>query len=240
MLICPGGGYSFISPREAEPIALKFAAEGYHAFVLYYSIYPTNFPQPFYDISRAMCLIRENAEKWNIHKDSIAVCGFSAGAHLAGTLGVHWNKDFASDQDGISPGMNRPNALILCYPVISSKYYVHTGSYEKLIGSKPSQELLDLMSLENHVGPHTPKTFLWHTFEDIGVPVGNSILFAEALKRNNVNFELHIYPYGGHGLSLASDETSTDDLQPDTHIATWFDLCVEWLDIEFDSIAKNR
>ena len=240
VLICPGGGYSFVSPREAEPIALKFTAKGYHAFVLYYSVYPTKFPQPIYDVSRAMCFIRENAEKWNIKKDSIAVCGFSAGGHLAAALGVHWNKSFLTDQDGISAGLLKPDALILCYPVISSRYYVHTDSYEKLIGQKPSEELLDLMSLEIHVGPHTPKTFLWHTFEDESVPVGNSILFAEALKKNNVNFELHVYPYGLHGISPANDETSEEDLKADPHVATWFDLCIEWLDIEFVNVAKNK
>ncbi len=233
VLICPGGAYWHTSPREAEPIALKFVSAGYHSFVLHYSVAPRKHPQLLHDLSRAMCIIRQNSDKWNVETESIAVCGFSAGGHLAASLGVHWNKDFAYDQDGIIQGMNKPNALILCYPVITSGEYKHAGSFVNLLGENPGIMLTELMSLEKQVGPHTPVTFLWHTFEDSAVHIENSILFAKALKKNNIPFEYHVYPYGCHGLSLATEETDENGLCVNLHASSWMDLCVKWLDMEF-------
>ncbi len=108
------------SEREAEPIALQFTAAGFHAFIVYYRVAPAMHPKPLLDVSRAMCIIRDHADEWNVDGDKIAVCGFSAGGHLAASLGVHWNKAYIENSEGISEGMNRPDALILCYPVISS------------------------------------------------------------------------------------------------------------------------
>jgi acetyl esterase/lipase len=232
VLICPGGGYMSTSEREAEPIALQFNAAGFHAFVLHYSVAPDRHPMPLLDASRAMCIIRENADEWQINKDKIAVCGFSAGGHLAASLGVHWNKEYLKNHAGINENMNKPNAMILCYPVISSGKFAHKESLMNLLGQEiyegVHKKILNEMSLEDQITSETVPTFLWHTFEDETVPVENSMLFASRLKANEVPFELHIYPKGPHGLSLATEETDCGiGVYP--NVAEWMRLCTYWL-----------
>jgi len=234
VLICPGGGYGMTSEREAEPVALRFNNAGYNAFVLHYSVAPRKHPQPLLDLARAMCIIRENAKAWNINPEKIALCGFSAGGHLAASLAVHSDKDFLFEVSGINKDMLRPNALILSYPVITSGNFAHLGSFKNLLGDNPSDDLKYLMSLENHVNEKTPPAFLWHTFEDQAVPVENSITFAQALRDHNIPFELHIYPDGPHGLSLATGETAYEPRQINSHVASWINLCFEWLDDIFE------
>lgn len=219
VLIIPGGGYAYTSPREAEPIALQFNAAGYHAFVLDYSVSPIKHPQPLLDASRAICIIRENANKWNVNPEKIAICGFSAGGHLAASLGVYWHKEYLGNVTGVEIGLNRPNVMILAYPVITSGQYAHRGSFINLLGEDASPELLYEMSLEHHISEKTPPAFIWHTFEDQAVPVENSLLFAQGLRNKNIPFELHIYPEGGHGLSLATEETATSPAQVVPHVA---------------------
>ena len=220
VLICPGGGYRCISPREAEPVALQFNAAGYHAFVLRYSVDPRRHPQPLLDAARALALIRDRAEEWKLRPDRVAACGFSAGAHLAASLGVRWEECYVQE---------RPSALILCYPVISSGEFAHRGSFERLLGPEAGPELRKRASLELRVDEKTPPTFLWHTFDDESVPLENSLLFAQALRSKGRPFELHVYPRGAHGLSLATPETDEGGTPPDPHVATWMGLCLEWL-----------
>lgn len=234
VLICPGGGYGYTSEREAEPIALEFNAAGFHAFVLHYSVAPRKHPQPLLDVSRAIRRIREHAEEWNIVKDKIAVCGFSAGGHVAASLGVHWDKPFLQDGYDDHAETNRPNALILSYPVISSGEHTHRDSFNNLLGAEPEASLLAEMSLEEQVNEKTPPAFIWHTFEDQLVPVENSLLFAQAMRRLGIPFELHIYPEGPHGLSLATKLTATNEEQINPHVATWMDLCIQWLSCLFE------
>ncbi len=221
VLICPGGGYHFLSPREAEAIALQFAATGFHAFVLYYTVKPEDYRQPMLELSRAVCAIRSRADEWNLDSEKIAVCGFSAGGHLAASLAVHWPKLPDAPQ-------NKPNALILSYPVITSGEHKHAGSILNLLGPNPKSEQLHEMSLEKQVNTSTPPTFLWHTVADPIVPVENSLMFATALREQGIPFELHIYPNGPHGLSLATYETD-DGRGTDRHVATWMGLCIGWL-----------
>lgn len=230
VLICPGGGYGHTSEREAEPIALKFNAAGFHAFVVYYSVAPRKHPQPLLDVSKAMCIIRENAGNWNIDPNKIALCGFSAGGHLAASLGLHYDKSYLCEHPQINKELIKPNLLILSYPVITSGEFAHRGSFTNLLGAEATEAMLQEMSLEHQVTPKTPPTFIWHTFEDKTVPVENTLFFAQSLRKNNVPFELHIYPEGGHGLSLATDETQTDKTKPYPHVATWMNLCIEWLE----------
>lgn len=229
VLILPGGGYEFTSEREAEPVALQFNAAGFHAFVLYYSVAPRKHPQPLMDVSKAVRMIREHAEQWNVNRDAIAVCGFSAGGHLAASLGVHWNKSYLTNDQGFQNGMNQPNALILGYPVITSGEFAHRGSFHHLLGPGASEELLHEMSLEHHINKETPPAFLWHTFDDGAVPVENTLLFVSGLRKQGIPFELHIFPEGPHGMSLATELTSEYEAQTDPHVAVWVPMCIQWL-----------
>jgi len=234
ILICPGGAYSFTSDREAEPVMMRFLSEGYNVFILRYSVAPAKHPQPLLDVSRAVWLIRQNAEAWHVDTEKIAVCGFSAGGHLAASLGVFWNKDYIKEAIGMLEGMNRPNALILAYPVITSGEYAHKGSFENLLGGYVTNEQLKNMSLELHVNDMTPPSFIWHTFNDEVVPVENALLFAKSLRKQGIPFELHIYPDGPHGLSISTKETATYPSQDNPHVASWIPLCIEWLKHVFE------
>lgn len=235
VLICPGGGYAFTSDREAEPIALAFLAKGIAAFVLRYSVAPHKYPTALLEVSKAIWLIRENAESWNINPDDIAVCGFSAGGHLTANIGVQWNEKFISEALDMPEGMNKPNKLILCYPVILSDFErSHKGSFLNLLGENLDQAKYDKLSLDKLVGSHTPPSFIWHTFTDASVPVDCSLEFASALRKNNVPFEMHIYPNGPHGLSLC-DERTAGPQSPQSKVpynTNWIDHCTKWM-LEF-------
>ena len=130
----------------------------------------------------------------------------------------------------IDDGMNRPDAMILCYPVITSGEFAHRGSINNLLGGEADEKLLHEVSLEHHVSEKTPPAFIWHTLNDSIVPAENSLLFANALRKRNIPFELHIYPEGPHGLSLATKETDEENRMVRPHVATWLRLCTEWLE----------
>lgn len=223
VVICPGGGYEFCSPREAEPVALAFNSAGFHAVVVNYSI-KALYPKPLIDLSNAVCIVREHEKEWRIDTDKVIVCGFSAGGHLAASLGVFWNSEEAIRRED---GLNRPNGMILAYPVITSGPFAHTGSIKNLSGN--SQEIAEKVSLEKQVTKDTPRAFIWHTFEDKTVPVENSLYMAEALRSENIPTELHIYPNGGHGLSLATEYTAESDLEIMPQIEEWIHLAVRWI-----------
>lgn len=220
VLVCPGGGYTNRAAHEQLPIAERFRDAGFHAFVLQYRVSPNLHPAPLLDVSRAVRMIRHGAGGWAVDPERIAVCGFSAGGHLTASLGVHYGLDILNTGTPLDAMSCRPDALILSYAVLSGKAFRHAGSFTNLLGPEPDPALVALMSLEDHVTPNTPPTFLWHTADDAVVPVANSLLFAHALSRSGVPFELHIYPSGSHGLGLAESTP---------HIATWIGLSVEWL-----------
>lgn len=228
VIVVPGGGYEMTSDREAEPVAMKFAAAGYHTFILWYRVKPEKYTDPLEDLARTVALIRSHAEKWRVDPDDITLCGFSAGGHLAASLGVFWDKPFLSDIMGTAPESYRPNRLILSYPVITSGPMAHRGSFVNLSGGDES--VWPLFSLENQVSKTTPPTFLWHTANDPAVPVENSLLFATSLSAYNIPFELHIFPDGPHGLSVAEEFTSAGNpamCAPDC--AIWAPMAVRWL-----------
>ncbi|MDO4432871.1 MAG: alpha/beta hydrolase [Aerococcaceae bacterium] len=209
MLILPGGGYGFVSPSEAEIVAKAYYERGFNAFVCTYTTnffhqYPLQL-QPLKDVSRATRFIRKKAAEFNINPQQIVVAGFSAGGHLAGSLAVHY-ADMIDEQSAYQAISNRPDAVILAYPVITSGTYTHQGSMEALLGTQPAEQALHYMSLEHHVTAQTPPSFIWHTADDSVVPVQNSYLYAEACLKAGVSFAHHVFTSGIHGLSLATDE----------------------------------
>lgn len=232
VLICPGGGYYRTSDREAECIAVRMMSMGYHAAVLRYSCAPARFPAALMEMARSIAIIREHAEEWNVDSDKLIISGFSAGGHLAASYGVFWAEDFLAERIGVEKEVLRPNAMLLCYPVISSKEeYSHKGSFENLLGEAYSDETLRTrVSLEEHVNENTPKCFLWHTYTDPVVPVENSFLFAQELLKHRIPVEMHIYECGGHGLSLAGEMTDDQEgkcCQPECQ--SWIHLAETWL-----------
>ncbi len=230
MLVVPGGGYWFCSDREAEPIARAFMGHDMNAFVLQYSIAEkAKFPQPLLDASKAMAIIREHAEEFHINPDQITACGFSAGGHLAASLATLWHLPVITETLGIPFGANRPNGVILSYPVITAGPFANVGSIQALAGSENvTEEQAALFSLEQHVDERTAPAFIWHTANDPVVPIENSLLLGMAYAKAKVPFEMHIFPDGPHGLSLATEEVS-DIQKAFPHCAQWVDLAVKWL-----------
>ncbi len=200
-VILPGGGYEHISPREGEPVALRFAAKGWAAFVLEYSVSPAAFPTQLRECAMAMRYIRENAGRFELDPHMVAAVGFSAGGHLCGTLGTLWDSPEVSDLG--EPSLLRPDALGLCYPVAVSGGRTHEGTFENISGG--DRALRSRLSLEKLVRPDMPPVFLWHTRDDQSVPSRNSLLLATALEEAGVDFSLHVYRHGRHGLSTADE-----------------------------------
>ncbi len=231
VLVFPGGGYSFCSEREAEPIALSYLNAGFHAFILDYSIgADAVFPRPLLDAFLAMRLIRSHSAEFGVIPDKIAVCGFSAGGHLAASLGTLWDREEFLKLADCSAEDVKPNALILGYPVISTSWMEQQNQLDRIIGNGDWEKTYSLLNTQNQVGLQTPPSFLFHTFRDGAVPVEDSLLFAAKLAQANVPFELHIYPNGGHGLSLATEITSCGaacNVDPD--VAGWMPRSIAWL-----------
>lgn len=201
VLILPGGGYARTSAREAEQVALRFAACGYVPFVLDYSCAPSIFPTALREAAFAMRYIRENASEFEVNPRMVAALGFSAGGHLCGTLGMLFDCDEVLDIG--SARLLRPDALVLCYPVAVSWGATHEGSFENLSGG--DEKLRQRLSLETCVRRDMPPVFLWHTRDDALVPVRNSLVLAQALDQAGVDFAMHIYRRGVHGLATADE-----------------------------------
>lgn len=230
VVVCPGGGYAMTSDREAEPVAFHFLNSGFNVAIVRYSVgADAVHPAPLVDLSKALRIIRENHEKYFIDPDKIAVCGFSAGGHLVAMLGVHWNDPTVMELSGCSNEENKPNALILGYPVISADFsFTHAGSIVNNSGLSEvefTEEKRNYFSCEKNVGPHTPPTFIVHTRKDQCVPVNNALVFTNALCQNNIDFELHIFQNGPHGLSVADRRTTWIDKD----FAKWTDMASSWL-----------
>lgn len=263
VLICPGGAYLTCSDREAEPVALRFAAMGYHAFVLRYSTYfegrPGPFPlpaslevnpnslhpAPMRDIGKAFLTMRAHADAWRVDMDRIALCGFSAGAHNCAMYAVYWHNAVIHAFFGEDPAAFRPAAAILGYGI--SDYHLMFGAIKDpfaqtlsdaasiafLGTTTPSAVLLDAVSPALHVSQHTPPTFLWATAADELVPVENTTRMANALARAGAPFEVHIFERGPHGLSLADQASSSSHLELDADAAQWMKLAEAWLKQRF-------
>lgn len=228
LLVIPGGGYRFVSRREAEPVVLQMLPEGFNVFVLTYSVDPVRYPAQLRQVAAALEQIWENADAWHCDTDRVAVMGFSAGGHLAAN---YCNRYDSPEVRQVFPQSKRVNAAVLGYPVITADpAYSHKGSFEKLVGHypEPGQEQ-DYYSCNCMVTENTPPTFLWHCTGDKAVPVKNSLLYADALAAKGVPFAMEIYAHGRHGLGVA-DETSNLEIRPmEVHIRDWLSAMKKWL-----------
>jgi acetyl esterase/lipase len=224
MLICPGGGYGGLAPHEGEDYALFLNTLGVACFVLQYRLGSRGYRHPVMlnDVSRAMRLIRARSEEWKVDPQCVGVMGSSAGGHLASTLLTHWDLGNGGSKDAIERQSSRPDFGVLCYAVITMGEHTHEGSRQNLLGETPSTELVQLLSNELQVTPQTPPCFIWHTWEDKGVKLENSLQFVEAMQRCDVPFDFHVYQKGGHGLGLA-------DKPPFANAHPWSSDLAFWL-----------
>ena len=234
VIVIPGGAYAYRSAREADPVAAQFSAAGYNTFVLEYTTAGEDGSRgplkmrPLMEVAEAVATVRERAAEWGVDPERIAVCGFSAGGHLAASLGVHWGSEKLPYGRAC-----RPDAMILSYPVITSDpAYFHGGSIENLCGD--DEDLRAFFSLEKQVTKETVPAYLWHTVTDESVPVENSMLFISALQKNGVPFECHLFAAGEHGMSICTQGVDSSD----RHNAAWVPLSIEWLDERFHFVRS--
>lgn len=219
VIVFPGGGYQMRADHEREPIAEWLNGIGIAAFVLDYRVSPYRHPVPMMDGKRAVRWVRNHAAAYGVDPGRIGILGFSAGGHLAATVGTHYDGGVPDDADPVERESSRPDAMVLCYPVISFGPPRHSGSMTNLLGEHPDPALVEDLSNEKRVTAATPPSFLWHTSADAAVPVENSLLFASALGRAGVPFSLHVYPNGAHGLGLAKGTPGAEE---------WTRACRTW------------
>lgn len=236
VVIFPGGGYNITYTGEAEPIALKFTAQGIAAFVVWYSTVakcpenPPRFPQALAEGLTAVKYVRDHAAEFGINPHNIATLGFSAGGHLCACTGTLWKHPLL---DPYLPGKRadyRPDKLILCYPVITPFGPHHQGSFDCLLGDRQTSEMLELVSLDRQVSKDTPPVFLWHTFSDTGVPVHGSLRFGLALFEHQIPCEMHLFPQGPHAL-CSGDHTTLAQCAPNQslYVADWVEHACAFL-----------
>ncbi|HLH16284.1 MAG TPA: alpha/beta hydrolase [Bryobacteraceae bacterium] len=222
-MVCPGGGYSHLAmDHEGDQVARWLNSLGVAAFVLKYRLGPKyHHPVELGDAQRAIRTVRARAEAYRVMPDRVGIMGFSAGGHLASTAATHFDGGNAMAADPIDRASSRPDFAVLCYPVISfTTPYVHRGSLRALLGDTPDPKLVENLSNELQVTAQTPPTFLFHTSDDPVVPVENSILFYQALRKAGVPAELHVYEHGPHGVGLAATDAT---------LGTWPARLADWL-----------
>ena len=225
MVICPGGGYVGLAAHEGNDYALWLNQHGVTCFVLKYRLgsHGYHYPVEFEDGTRAIRLVRAHAADYQIDPNRIGIMGSSAGGHLSSMVLTHFDSGDTNAPDPVERQSSRPDLGILCYPVITMGEFTHRGSRNSLLGTNQSPAMVKYLSSELQVTTNTPSCFIWQTFEDRTVPVENSLIFAEALRRNHVPFDLHIYQKGAHGLGLG------DRTPPFLHPLPWTADCLYWL-----------
>jgi acetyl esterase/lipase len=222
IVVCPGGGYGGLAPHEGEPIAKWLNTLGVTAVVLKYRLGSHGYRHPsmMQDAQRAIRTLRHRADELGIDPKRVGILGFSAGGHLASTAATHGDNGNPAAEDPIDRLPSRPDAAILCYPVIQMEGpYVHEGSRRNLLGDNPDPALLKSLSTDQAVTATTSPTFLWYTADD-PVRAENSLVYALACIKHKVPVEVHVFEKGRHGLGLATD---------DAHVGYWSALCASWL-----------
>lgn len=206
VIIFPGGGYgTIVTHTEGTPIAQAFLKQGIAAIVVKYRLPDAEKMRdksmgPLMDAQQAMKMVRSKASSWNINPAKIGIIGFSAGGHLASSLGTHFKTSYIANKEGVNV---RPDYMVLVYPVISMKTELtHSGSRANLLGNEPTSEKIQFFSNEEQVTKDTPPTYLTHSGDDSVVKVAHSIAFYEALQKKGVNAEMHLFPKGDHGFVL--------------------------------------
>jgi len=222
IVVCPGGAYGALAEHEGRDYALWLNRYGVTAFVLKYRLGTSGYRHPVMlsDGARAIRLVRSRAKEWGVER--VGIMGSSAGGHLASTVLTHFDKGRVEASDTVEQFSSRPDFGVLCYAVITMGKFTHTGSRENLLGPNADPKLIDTLSNERMVTSETPPCFIWHTVEDQAVPVENSLQFADALRKANVPFELHLYEKGGHGIGLAGPPMGD-------HLHPWTADLIHWL-----------
>lgn len=226
MVVCPGGGYGMLARHEGVDYARWLNEAGITAFVLKYRLGSSGYRHPamLQDAARALRTVRARAAEWHVDPHRIGIMGSSAGGHLASTLLTHFDAGDPNATDPIERVSSRPDLGVLCYAVITMGKFTHQGSRENLLGAHPSPELVTALSNEQQVTSNTPPCFVWTTDEDKTVPMENSLMFVEALRRNGVPFAFHVYEKGGHGMGLGTSEWNPARRHP------WTRDCLFWLE----------
>lgn len=235
VVICPGGGYGGLAMgHEGHEIAKWLNDNEISAFICDYRHRGKGYghPYPMMDAQRAIRTVRTNAKKWKVDPNKIGIIGFSAGGHLASSCATHKSIGKFDETDPINQSACNPNFAILCYAVIGfDKPYTHRGSQRNLIGADADKELVAFYSNEDQVSEETPPCFLWHTGEDKGVPVENSLQFYLSCKKNGVSAALHVFDKGRHGIGLAKGFKGAD---------AWPELCIDWIGEEGFTSSRRR
>lgn len=223
VVIFPGGGYGGRAEHEGDVIGEWLQSLGITAFVCEYRVAPYQHPAELSDAQRAVRYVRYNAEKYGFDTDKIAVMGFSAGGHLAASVSTLYDYPAYDKTDEVDEVSARPDASVLCYPVIDMGEYTHEGSRINLLGENATKEMIELMSLQNRVTKDTPEAFIWHTSSDNIVNSMNSMMYCSALQREGVLNELHIYPVGPHGLGIKESIP---------YVTSWKNDFIKWLELK--------
>ena len=253
VIVCPGGGYQFVSDNEGEPVALAYARHGYCAFVLNYSVGIKNpFPKSLTELAMAVKLIRAHSEEWEINPNDITIVGFSAGGHLAMSLGVFYDKQFLLNSAGAAKDEIRPNALVLGYPAITLIPWnrgpipaeiikkmeegiipdMRGADITQILGGKMdvTEEEKRYFNLLNHITENTPPVFLWGSNRDTVIHPSDLWGTAEKLRENGVPYEMHIFDRGPHGQGISDEVVVDKELLANFHLKEWLNLSLLWLE----------
>ncbi len=232
VLVFPGGGYEYCSLREADPVAFEYFAAGFNVFLVHHYSVQKQASQfnPLCDAGALIIHVRQHAQDYHCNPHQIAVCGFSAGGHLAASCGCMWNQPEVVKRLHVQHNENRPDAMILCYPVICADEHAHQGSIQRVSGALPKTKEYQFWDISTHVSDQTCPAFLWHTVDDSSVPVENTIKMVQALQRHGVSYECHLFPSGTHGMSVCTQEVGSYD----AYNQRWMQMSIQWLYRLFD------